>query len=150
MFLSTLPHPPSQGQIYFVLTRQGTGPALLSIAGGDGQGHFSHSPDLGANSLACYRWQGVRGWSLPWSYHHITNKWWGLGAALPLGQLTPAAIRVSSIVLPRWATGPSLLSVAGGEGQGQFSCSHDNRIRSSIFCKCWVRKREEVISPSST
>jgi hypothetical protein len=51
-----------------VLPRQGAGPALPSIAAGEGQGKLSYYHDPGVNSPACHRWQGGKGEHLSLAY----------------------------------------------------------------------------------
>lgn len=66
---------------------------------------------------------------LPWGR-------WVMEVAFPCSLLQDwfthtCANRVGAIVLPRQGEGPALLSVTGG-GQGQLSCSYDQRAISTI------------------
>ncbi|MEJ1285632.1 zinc finger protein 949 [Cricetulus griseus] len=108
-----------------VLPRRGTGPVRPSDAVGEGQGQFFCSHDLRARSSTCHRQcdMVVVGASLPHPCHCVVDEQGRSPMLIFSGWLTHAPINiVSSLVLPRTGTGPTFLSAAAGEGQGQLSC----------------------------
>lgn len=109
-------HPHHQSQLFYAANVR-FGPAFPSAAAYQGQGQLSHSYDLKG------RYFGVARRSISPLFTPLHDKQ-GVGPALPhshpWGQLTTTipAMRVSSSVIPRYDTGPTLLSAASTKEQG--------------------------------
>lgn len=119
------------------------GPALLCCsrcwaipitAASEGQGQLSRSHDLGASSPLG---------------HPMADKGEGqLSHTHTLGWLTHTPTNgVSSTLLPRESTGPTLPSAAASERKSQISHSHYLRAISPACCRQQEAKAEESISP---
>lgn len=93
-----------------LLPRQGARPTLLSSTASVGHGQFSYSHDLGASSLACHRWGGMRE---------------GRRAAPPSRQ-------EASLTLPHFCP------QAGPHTQSQLCCAAQVRYRACSL-KCYSR-----------
>jgi hypothetical protein len=126
----------SQGLLY-LLTKKGAGPALPSVAAGEGYGQFSHSCDPRGSSPICHRWWGMtEGRRASFSHqHHLPadKRHDQLSCPHSLGTDSPATpmSRNSLTMLPKWHAGPATPSAIAGEGQSHHSCSHDF-IRASL------------------